>query len=257
MFKPSKKQLIFFFAFSSVFLLLVFSSLPLRQFVSEASAPPLSLAAFIKRQIGGIIFYNRNLSQNEALSREAAIIRSKLNSVNEYYLENLRLKELISFKNKSPLRLIAARVIARSSEDWSSGLTIDKGSSDGLRPGMSVINYLGLLGRVVQVTSSTGKVMLLSDPNLGVSSIIQRSRQEGLVCGTLGGNLVMKYLPEEADVKVNDIVLSSGLNNNYPKGILIGTVIEVGKEFSGLSRYALVKPAVNLANIEEVLVVVP
>jgi rod shape-determining protein MreC len=67
----------------------------------------------------------------------------------------------------------------------------------------------------------------------------------------------MKYLPEEADVKVNDIVLSSGLNNNYPKGILIGTVIEVGKEFSGLSRYALVKPAVNLANIEEVLVVVP
>jgi rod shape-determining protein MreC len=66
----------------------------------------------------------------------------------------------------------------------------------------------------------------------------------------------MKYLPEDADIKLQDTIVTSGLNNNYPKGLFIGSVIDIGKDFSGLSRYAVIKPAVNLSNIEEVLVIV-
>jgi rod shape-determining protein MreC len=66
----------------------------------------------------------------------------------------------------------------------------------------------------------------------------------------------MRYLPEEPDIKIGDVIITSGLNYTHPKGLLIGTVIEIGKEFSGLSRYAIIKPAVELSSIEEVLVII-
>jgi len=256
-FKPTRKQLISCLLFSILIIFLFFSTLALKQSLVNVLKQPLNLAVFLKREAGGIIFYHRNLIQNEALAREVDFLRQKINSLNEFYLENIRLKNILSLKTKSSFKLIAARVIARAPDSWSSSLVIDKGSYHGIRRGMSVITYLGLVGRIIETTNSTSKVMLLSDPNLGVSSLIQRSRQEGLICGTLGNNLIMKYLPEEADIRLEDIVVSSGLNNTYPKGILIGRVIEIGREFSGLSRYCVIKPAVNPSNIEEVLVVIP
>jgi len=65
----------------------------------------------------------------------------------------------------------------------------------------------------------------------------------------------MKYLPEDADIKLKDTIVTSGLNDTYPKGLLIGTVIDIGKEFSGLSRFAVIKPAINFSSIEEILIV--
>jgi len=120
---------------------------------------------------------------------------------------------------------------------------------------MVAITYLGLAGRVVETTDTTSKIMLINDPNLSVSCIVQRSRQEGLVSGSLGSFLIMRYLPKEADIKVSDVILTSGLTNLYPKGLLVGTVAEVGEELSGLARYAIIKPAVELYNIEEVLII--
>jgi rod shape-determining protein MreC len=121
---------------------------------------------------------------------------------------------------------------------------------------MPVVNYLGLVGRVIEVSGSASKIMLINDPNLSVSAIAQRSRQEGLVTGTLGNSLVMKYLPADADIEISDTVVTSGFSSNYPKGILIGTVTSINTEFSGLSRYALIKPAAGLSGLEEVLIIV-
>lgn len=257
MFKPTKKQLKSFAVFFSLLFLFFFVSLVLRQPLVNILKQPFNLVRFIQREAMGIIFYHRNLIRNEALERESGLLKNKINSMNELYLENQRLKENLAFKQKSSLKLIPARVITRSADSWTSSVIIDKGNYHGIRPGMGVITYLGLAGRVMEVTSSTSRVMLLSDPSLGVSSFIQRSRQEGLVSGTLGNNLIMKYLPEEADIRIGDMVVSSGLNSIYPKGILIGKIIESGKEFSGLSRYAIIEPVVNFSNLEEMLVVVP
>lgn len=122
---------------------------------------------------------------------------------------------------------------------------------------MAAVTFLGLVGRISEAQEFTSKVMLITDPNIGISAIDQRSRQEGLVSGTLGSNLIMRYLPEEPDIKINDTVITSGLNSAYPKGSFIGTVVAIGKEFSGLSSYAIIKPAVNLSDIEEVLIIIP
>jgi len=256
-FNLNKKNLIPLLVIISLLIFLSISISALRRPVLDVAKEPLSVISWLRRELGGIIFYHRNLIENSRLRKEVDLLRYKLAGLNEIYLENNRLKRSLAFKQNSALKLICARVIARPADNWSSGLIIDKGSTSGIRKGLAVISYLGLAGRIVETTASTSKVMLLSDPNLGVSSLVQRSRQEGLVCGTLGNNLIMKYLPEDADIKLQDVIVSSGLNDTYPKGLLIGRVIDIGKEFSGLSRYALIRPVVDLSNIEEVLVIIP
>jgi rod shape-determining protein MreC len=191
------------------------------------------------------------------LKYETEVLRRKLFDLREVEQENLRLKNLLSFKQKSPFRLVAARVIARSPDSWSSSVTIDRGRYSGIRRGMAVINTMGLLGRVVESSETISKVLLINDPSQGVSSIVQRSRQEGLVNGSLGSNLIMRYLPDDAQIMIGDIIITSELSQVYPKGLLIGKVVNIGKEFSGLSRYAVIKPAADLSSIEEVLVIIP
>ena len=256
MFKIKKKSLISVATF--VFLLLFLSSIipTLRAPFLTILKAPLGLLTLIRREAGAIVFFHRNFIQDEKLTKENDLLRQKLNTLNEIYFENARLKKMLSLKQQSPYQLIAARVIGRSLDSWSSVIIIDKGSSSGIKRGMATITYLGLLGRVSETTESTSKILLISDPNLSISGVVQRSRQEGLVSGTLGTQLIMRYLPEEADIRISDTIVTSGLNAAYPKGLLIGKVVDISKEFSGLSRYAIIKPAVNLSNIEEVLIVI-
>jgi rod shape-determining protein MreC len=238
--------------------LLIFNSLScFKNSAQSAFKPHLSFIGMLKHEFSGIIFYHRNMILAERLESDVEMLRGRLFDLREVSQENDRLKSLFNFKQKSPLRLVAARVIARSPDSWSSSVIIDKGRYNGIHPGMAVINSWGLVGNIVESTDNASKVLLINDPNQGVSSIVQRSRQEGLINGTLGTHLIMRYLPDDAQIEVGDTIVTSELSQIYPKGLLIGKVVNIGREFSGLNRYALVKPVVDLANIEEVLVIIP
>ncbi|MFH1441162.1 MAG: rod shape-determining protein MreC [Candidatus Omnitrophota bacterium] len=241
-----------------VLIVILFSSLipTLRAPVISILKYPLKIFVFIGYEIKGIIFYHRNYRENEQLKKEIGLLKQNINTLNEVRFENDRLRRMLSFKERSSFKVIVAKVIGYSPDNWSSIIIIDKGISNGIKRGYAVISYSGLVGRVIECADSTSKIMLINDSNFGVSAIVQRSRQEGLVAGALGNSLIMKYLPKDCDIKVSDLVLTSGLTDNYPKGLIIGTVTDVGEEFSGLSRYANIKPAVNLSSIEEVLVVI-
>lgn len=191
------------------------------------------------------------------LNNELEILRRRLFDLRELEQENVRLRGLLNFKQKSTLHLVSARVIARSPDSWSSSVIIDKGKFNGVRRGMAVINGQGLVGRVAESVDYSSKVLLINDPSQGISSIVQRSRQEGLVSGSLGSNLIMRYLPEDAQITIGDIIVTSELSQVYPKGLLIGKVVNIAKEFSGLSLYAVVKPAADLSSLEEVSVIIP
>ena len=257
MFKLSRKTITNFLLVVCVaFLVSIFSPF-FKNSAQKTLKPQLTLIDLLKRECAGIIFYHRNMVDLGRLKYETEILRSKLFDLRELEQENLRLKNLLSFKQKSPFRLVAARVIARSPDSWSSSVIIDKGRYSGIRRGMAVINARGLLGRVVESSEASCKVLLINDPSQGVSSIVQRSRQEGLVSGSLGSNLIMRYLPDDAQIMPGDIIITSELSQVYPKGLLVGKVINIGKEFSGLSRYAVIKPAADLSSIEEVLVIIP
>lgn len=255
--KLNKKNIIL--AVILVFLLLVSSSLipALRIPIINNLKYPLNFLTLIRREAGGIIFYHRNLIENQRLKKEINLLRQRLNTTEEIRLENRRLENLLFLKQKASYKVIAARVIARAPDNWSSVAIIDKGRFHGIKPGLAVVTYLGLVGRVIETATSTSKIMLINDPSLGVSGIVQRSRQEGLVSGTLGNSLIMRYLPRDSDICVSDVIITSGLTEAYPKGLFIGTVVAIGDEFSRLSRYAIIKPAVNLSNIEEILIITP
>jgi len=218
---------------------------------------PLSFLQFVSDEFNGLIFYHRNMIQNAILKKEIAILRQKLIEYDDVVLENARLNALFDFKQKTSYKVIAARVVGSSVDDWSSVAIVDKGTSHGIRNGFVAVGYKGLIGRVIEASSRSSKVMLINDPNLSVSAVVQRSRQEGLVSGSLSGSLVMRYLPLESDITVSDTIITSGLSQVYPKGIPIGKVVSVGYEFSGLSRYALLKPFVELSRLEEILIIIP
>lgn len=217
---------------------------------------PLSGIGLITREIKGFVFFHRNYIENDNLKRQIDVLKGKLVASQEIYLENQRLLKLLSLKQESGYQVVAARVIGRDPTNWSSAILINKGSHSGIKKGSVCLSFLGLVGRVVETSKTVSKILLINDPNLGVSSMVQRSRQEGLVTGSLGGFLTMKYLSSDSDIKAGDIIVTSGLTGNYPKGLLIGTVEDLGDEFSGLSRYALIKPAVNLSGIEDVLIII-
>jgi len=256
-FKLKKKNLKRLVVFACL-LFLASALIPaLRPSLLSALRYPLAVLNSLRREIGALIFYHHNYVQNERLRKEVDFLNQKINSLNEVALENRRLRALLSLKEKTPFKVIAARVIARAPDNWSSLVFLDKGSHQGIRRGMAVITYLGLVGRVVDTAENTSKVMLVNDPDFAVSAIDQRSREEGLLCGTLGSSLLLRYLPKDADIQIADKIFTSGLTQMYPKGLFIGRVSSVGQEFSGLSIYAVVRPAVVLSSIEEVLIIVP
>jgi rod shape-determining protein MreC len=256
-FNLKDKKLIFSAGFIVLLVALSILIPLLRAPVINTTKYPLNLLTVLSREINGVIFYHRNYIQNQRLNKEIDKLKRVFNEASEVYFENKRLKELLLFKQKTPLRFTAARVIGRDPTNWSTTIIIDKGRSSGIKKGYVCITYLGLAGKVIEISDNMSKIMLINDPNLGVSAIVQRSRQEGLVCGSLSGSLIMRYLSKESDIKVNDVIVTSGLTEIYPKGLLIGMVVGIGEDLSGLSRYAIIRPAVNLATLEDVLVVIP
>lgn len=238
-----------------LFILAVFLPV-IRQPVLIILRSPLYLCQALGRELNGIIFYHRNYADRDRLLKRNDFLENRLARMNDIFAENTRLSNLLTLKSHSSYKVLAARVIGKDPSNWSSTVIIDKGVFHGIRKGAACVSFLGLVGRVTETGRYASKILLLNDPNVNVSARLQRSRQEGLVCGSLGGSLILKLLPKDCDVVAGDTVVTSGLTTVYPKDLLIGTVSAVSKDFSGLNQYAVVKPAVDLSSLEEVLIVV-
>jgi rod shape-determining protein MreC len=243
--------------FLSIILVLVVSiSLPfLRNHLIDSLRWPLQFFSALAGEIRAAVLYHHNLTQNRQLKKEIGLMQRRLFEAEELYLDNLRLRQMLDFKEKSVFPLSAAGVIGYDPSNLSSIIVINKGKQQGIEKDFTVITNQGLAGRVIQAGSLTSQVLLINDLNSGVAAFIQRSRQKGLVSGTLAGSLRMHYLPPDADVQVSDLVVTSGLSGLYPKGILIGQVTRVQRQGKAGEISALVKPAVDLSRLEEVLVV--
>jgi rod shape-determining protein MreC len=152
------------------------------------------------------------------------------------------------------LQTRAAEVIGGSAVPDFRGVTIDRGSADGLDADMAVIAPAGVVGRVVTVGRRAAKVQLLIDRNAAAGARTERTRAEGIVMGTGDDLLRMEYVGSTADVAVGDAVVTSGTDGIFPKGFAIGKVeaIErVGTTYTAIK----IRPAVGFSSLEEVLVV--
>lgn len=187
------------------------------------------------------------------LRRKVRELEAELVKLEEVQLENERLRNLLGFKQVVEKYSIPALVIARDPNSWSSVVYIDKGKKDGIVKDMVVISGQGLIGRVRETGKTIAKIMLINDIDSKVGAVIQRNREQGLLVGTPDGDCKLIYLSPDSDVNKGDIVLTSGTGGIYPKGILIGEVVEVAKERGRLYKYAVVEPSSKLSRLEEVL----
>ena len=257
MFTVIRKHLIFGTIFVLALVFLAGITPALRPSIVSLLKYPLIAANLTLREFKGLFFYHSNYLQNEKLKKEIDLSKQKINLLSQIYLENKRLHDLLSLKEKAPYAVVASKVIAWAVDDWGAAVVIDKGTRQGIKRGMVVINAQGLVGRVMESAQSSSKVILLTDANFSVTVLSRRSRQEGLISGTMGNFLVMRYLPKESDIRAADTIVTSGTSEIFPKDLTVGTVVDIAEEFSGLSRYCLIKPAVNFSDLEEVLVIIP
>jgi rod shape-determining protein MreC len=227
--------------------------------LADVVAVPLDALTAADRFIEGVwndyVVLRHIREENKQLRRENEFLRGQANELREQASSSQRLGALLQFKEQTVSRTIAAQVIGRDSTNWYRGVVLDKGERDGVAVEMGVMTPSGAVGRVVKTSATSSVVLLITDPNNAVTGLIQRTRDEGLIEGTVRGSARMKYIPLLSTVRVGDPVVTSGLTGGFPKGVPIGTITKIEKDEGELFNTADVQPEVDFSTLEEVLVV--
>ncbi len=186
--------------------------------------------------------------------------------VNQLIVENAKLKEVerenellrkqLDFVKSSEHKLLSAFIVAFDPSGLFQLITINRGEKDGVRQGMPVVVSGGILvGKVKETTSTTSQVLLITDSSSSISGLIQESQATGVVKGEMKLGLVMDMIPQDAEVKNGDRVLTSSLGGEFPEGLVIGQVEEVQRREGELFQKARIKPACDFRELEIVSVI--
>ncbi len=168
--------------------------------------------------------------------------------------DNKTLRNMLGFLRQAPQVLIPAEIIARSAENWFNYLTLNQGTSSGVRLGQAVINEAGVVGKIVEVGKNYSKVLTITAPQHKVNVYIKHSGTQGIAQGRLHHPLIMNYVENNADIVADDLVLTSGISTTFPKGLLIGTVKTARKSKYQVFQEVSVIPAVNFFNLHYVFI---
>ena len=232
-------------------------------FLNRIITPLQSAASGIAQSVSGYLYriklrsnieyeYNQLKAQNDEL-----ILRSLL--YEELEEENTQLRALLGeYEARSEMNPLLARVVAMESGNYFSTFTINKGRSDGVDTQMAVITSEGLIGYVYEVFDETSKVITIIDDQASLAALIESSRDQGAVKGTLGSTgeplCRMYYLSADSVPRPGDRVITSGVGVSFPKGLLIGYVRESTRAIEDSKHYIVVEPAADFEHIENVLV---
>jgi len=228
---------------------------PIAQLVSF----PLEAFSALDRSLrdfwGGYVALHRVAEENRRLHREVEQLRGRNVDLQEMVTASQRLAGLLELKKRVGPRTVAAQVVGRDATNWYRSVVLDKGERDGIRVEMGVMTPDGVVGRVVRTTPFSSVVLLIIDPNNAVTGLIQRTREEGIVEGTVQGRARLKYIPLLSTVRTGDVVVTSGLTGGFPRGVAIGTVTRIDKVEGDLFQSAEIAPEVDFLKYEEVLVI--
>jgi rod shape-determining protein MreC len=194
--------------------------------------------------------------QNQDLQKQLAQLRLERAAISEDAVEAQRLRHLLDFKQHYITATVAAQVIGTSGSDQSRLLLLDKGSNDGLKPGMPVVTPDGVVGKLRDVFPSTSQLLLLSDPTSGAGVFLQSTRIRAILKGSPTGQIVIGNLTPDDRIKPGEKVLTSGGDMVFPRGLAVGTIesVKLDPEHQPYTLITL-KPAANLNQLEEVLIV--
>ena len=231
--------------------------------LSKIITPFQSFASWCGQAVSGYLYrlklrgnieyeYNMVRAENEELTLRTIMFE-------ELEAENAQLRGLLGeFEERAPMNPLLARVIASESGNYFSTFTINKGRKDGVDTQMAVITSEGLIGYVYEVFETSAKVITIIDDQASLAALIESSRDQGAIKGTLGSTgeplCRMYYLSADSVPRPGDRVITSGVGVSFPKGLLIGYVRESTRAIEDNKHYIVVEPAADFEHIEYVLV---
>ena len=231
---------------------------------AEVQRGASAVIASVQSTWEGYFALKRVRDENERLRREVDQLQVWLQQERALARQSRGLQQLLELKETVQVGTTAAAVIAGGASPDFRTVTIDKGNDDGVRADMAVISPAGVVGRVIVPSARAAKVQLLIDRNAAAGALVERSRAQGVVMGTGTDRLRMEYVSSAADVKVGDMVVTSGIDGiypaapgsdgTYPKGFVIGQIESIEKG-AGTYRSIVIRPSVDFASLESVLVV--
>lgn len=194
-------------------------------------------------------------SKNMLLQKENDELKTQLNRFTENANELERLRTLLDFQKNTKMELIPAQVIGRNLVTDHNTITINKGSSHGLKSGQAVITVSGAVGYIFRPSAKSSHVMLITDRYSVVDALIQKTRAHGLIEGKTKDSCVLQYVERTDDVKDGDLIVTGGLDNIFPKGFPLGVIANIERRTKSASLNIEVKPVVDANKVEEVFVV--
>jgi rod shape-determining protein MreC len=194
--------------------------------------------------------------RNAQLEADVAQLQTQVIGLQQQVTETNILSALVDFARANPAYSYkAAAVIGRDPSPFLRYVIINVGSNEGILPGMPVVTEKGLVGRVDAVISEAARVQLVTDAASSINVRTQASNTEAMLVGSITGDLSLDMIPQDANVQVGDVVLTSGLGGNYPANLLVGQVVSVKKQQSELFQQAAIQPNVDYNLLQFVLVI--
>jgi rod shape-determining protein MreC len=202
------------------------------------------------------IFLTKTQQENDQLKNQLSLLKQENNRLKETALTHERLLKLLHLKDEPVTPFLVAEVVGRSPSPFLQLLFVNRGRQDGLVRGMPVVLPDGVVGRLEKTSGHYSQVLLLNDPSFAVDCLSQRTRVRGILTGIPGtGNCQIKYVARTEDIKPGDIIITSGLDQLFPKGLVLGRVLRVSPQVKGNFLFIEVIPEVSLSQIEEVQVI--
>ncbi len=198
-------------------------------------------------------------TENDALKQRVQELEVEVQKKEELADENGRLKALLELKNESKYKILPAQIIGRDPSLWFDSAIINRGSLDGVKLNMPIVNNGGLIGRVIAVSPITAQINLVTKDKSGLGGVIgelSTSNAIGVVSGTGKKELLeMGYIPGTIEVQVGEMVYTSGQDGIYPAGLKLGEVAEVRPGSATVPQQIFIRPSAKLYSMEEVAVV--
>ncbi|MFQ5415965.1 MAG: rod shape-determining protein MreC, partial [Myxococcota bacterium] len=157
-------------------------------------------------------------------------------------------------RERYEIPMLPAELVGVDASPWFRAVLVDRGRDRGVRSGMPVISEQGLVGLVTATARRSAKAILVLDRQTAVDGVIQRSRSRGIVRGRGSDELEFEFVARDSDVRVNDVVITSGLGGVYPKGLDVGTITAISDPDAQLLQSATIRPAVDFGRLEQVFV---
>jgi len=248
----------------------VFGAISLKFGTSNLTGPASTLFTDINGHLQQVLFYPairvkaiwdsyidlvHLKEKNAVLKAQLSELRSEITTYREALIENRRLRQLLDMKRRHPGKTIVAHIVGCDLAPWTAVVTVDRGKKDGLAPDMPVLVRAGVIGRIIDTSMSFSRVLLITDYHSRVAALIQRNRARGLLHGQGPRGCSLDFVKKGVDVQAGDMVITSGMDEIFPKGLILGKVISVSPgDKSELFQEIRVEPSSRIGELEEVLI---